>query len=56
MADKVKITETKAARKDYKPNPKKVAGTDDSKYAAEMAYKHGRPCESSAVFETWAQH
>ncbi|PRX05032.1 hypothetical protein [Martelella mediterranea] len=56
MADEVRNKERKASPENYKPRPEKVAGTDDSKYAAEMAYRHGRPCESSAVFETWAQH
>ncbi|WP_158498623.1 hypothetical protein [Martelella endophytica] len=57
MADKIKTTEHKAeSAKQQKPRPQKVAVTDDSDYAAHMASQHGRPCESSAVFEAWAQH
>lgn len=56
MAQTVKTPEKKPASTNLKPRPHKVAPTDDSKYAADMAYRNGRPCESSAVFEAWAQH
>ena len=56
MADKVKNTEIKVVSAKEAPKPEKVAVTDDCRYAKNMARQHGRPCESSAVFETWAQH
>ncbi len=42
-----------------KDRPPVVFQPEDHKskqHADEMAARHGRPCESSAVFETWAQH
>lgn len=48
--------ESRQTSEQQKPQPHKVAATDDNTYAARIARQHGRPCESSAVFETWAQH
>lgn len=48
--------ESRQTSEQQKPKPHKVAATDDNTYAARIARQHGRPCESSAVFETWAQH
>lgn len=56
MTEKVEIKKDRKLPEHQKPKPHKVAATDDSAYAAHMARRHGRPCESSAVFETWAQH
>jgi hypothetical protein len=56
MTKKVEIKEVTKASDHQKPKPHNVAATDDSAYAAHIARRHGRPCESSAVFETWAQH
>ncbi|TPW31717.1 hypothetical protein FJU08_08215 [Martelella alba] len=42
-----------------KDHPLVVHQPEDQKskqHADEMAAKHGRPCEGTAVFETWAQH
>lgn len=56
MTETVKNTRKNASSVKNDQKLQKVATTDDNKYAAEMASKHGRPCESSAVFEAWAQH
>ncbi|TCT44901.1 hypothetical protein EDC90_100138 [Martelella mediterranea] len=56
MAQTVNTPEKKTVSARVKPHPHKIAPTDDSKYAADMAHRNGRPCESSAVFEAWAQH
>lgn len=56
MTRKVESKEHRKPSDDQKPKPQKAAATDDRSYAAMMANRHRRPCESSAVFETWARH
>ena len=56
MTRKVDTKESTRSSDHQKPKPHKVAATDDNHYAAQIARRHGRPCESSAVFESWARH
>lgn len=56
MTKKVDTQQDRKASEHQKPKPHKVEAADNNNHAAQVAHRHGRPCESSAVFETWAQH
>ncbi|AQZ53366.1 hypothetical protein [Martelella mediterranea] len=56
MTKKVEIKEYKHKQDDQKPKPRKVAASEENARTGHIAHLHRRPCEGSAVFETWARH
>ena len=56
MTKKVDIKEYRHKQHEQKPKPRKVAASEENARPGHVAHGHRRPCEGSAVFETWAQH